>query len=36
MALIEFDGDRANLTMERARLDDHGVESLEIFEQMEL
>jgi hypothetical protein len=36
MALIEFDGDQAALTMERARLDDHGVEYLEIFKQMEL
>lgn len=36
MALIEFDGDHAALTMERARLNDNGVEYLEIFKQMEL
>ncbi len=36
MALIEFDGDRASLTMERARLDDNHVEYLELFKQMEL
>ena len=36
MAMIEFDGDHAALTMERARLSDVGVEYLETFKQMEL
>ena len=36
MALIEFDGDHASLTMERSLRNDQGVEVLEIFKQMEL
>ena len=36
MGLIVFDGERADLKMERARLDEQGVEWLEIFKEMEL
>ena len=36
MAALRFDGDRGVLTMERAKLDDNGVEQLEIFKEMEL